>query len=162
MKRILVDARLINSSGIGTVIKNILPALCENFETFVLGNYVDLKNLKKHNNFEIIKNNSGIYSLTISFFYLFLPKVDLVWVPHFNRPFFCRSKKIVVTIHDVFHLDFISNFSFLQKIIIKLFYTLAVYKSSLIITDSFFTKKRLRFFFKNLKEKKNKCSLFIS
>lgn len=151
--KVCVDARMINASGIGIVIKNLLPKVIENFTVLLIGNKNELSLYKENLNVEIIHTTASIYSIKILMQYPFFKKADLLWVPHFNVPILSNSKKMVVTIHDVYHLDYISKLSFSEKAFAKLFYYLACKKSTHIFTVSNFTKNRLVSIY-NLKEYK--------
>ena len=43
MHKIVIDARMINNSGIGTYIQNIIPNLIKNYEVILLGNEKEIK-----------------------------------------------------------------------------------------------------------------------
>lgn len=110
MKKITVDARMINSSGIGTVIKNILKrmiVLRSEWNFFILG---DLLELKKYsffysNNVKLISCNAPIYSIKeqIELIKKIPKETDIMWSPHYNIPILYKGK-LIVTVHDVFHL----------------------------------------------------------
>ena len=62
-KNILIDYRWSGKSGIGTMVDNLLPHLCQKFNTVYLLSNDD--NLSDKNNIKIIKTNSNFrkYSL---------------------------------------------------------------------------------------------------
>ncbi len=60
---LVVDARMVSVSGIGTVCQNILPYLTEDFEITLLGNPEELKSFVWAADLKIISLKSTIYSL---------------------------------------------------------------------------------------------------
>lgn len=144
-KTIVVDARMINSSGIGTYLKNILPYIKEYFNLILLGDVLELNKFKWTANCKKITFNSNIYSIDEQLKYLsIVPKTKLLWCPHFNVPIFpVKAKSIVTTIHDVNHLNLKHNYSFFEHMYAKKLYNNAVKKSKKIITVSDFSKSEL-------------------
>ncbi len=145
MKNISIDARMINSSGIGTYLKNILPYLTKSFDTILLGNKEELLKFDWAQNTKIIAFNSSIYSVNEQLkFPSVVPKSSLLWCPHFNAPILpIRAKKIISTIHDVNHITLSDNFSVLRKNYAKVLYLNAIKRSKEIITVSQFSKSEI-------------------
>lgn len=151
MKNITIDARMINASGIGTVIKNILRRIVvikPEWHFYILGNINELKKFEYLHklNIECIECNAPIYSIREQFELLKKIPVntDVVWSPHYNIPFLYKGK-IVVTIHDVFHLampQFVEGLH--KKIYAKFMFNMVKYKSDKIITVSKFTANELK------------------
>ena len=109
--RICIDGRLINESGIGRYIRNLLrnlAALDTQNRYFILLKKKDLERFSWGKNFENIEADFGWYSATEQ---IKLPqiltklKLDLVHFPHFNVPLFYKGK-FIVTIHDLIHQHF--------------------------------------------------------
>lgn len=109
--RICIDGRLINESGIGRYIRNLLANLSvidANNEYFILLKKNDLNKFNWGKNFENIEADFGWYSAVEQ---IKLPQIlkklnlDLVHFPHFNVPVFFKGK-FVVTIHDLIHQHF--------------------------------------------------------
>lgn len=110
MNKITVDARMFNSSGIGTVIQNVLKKIIpQNKDLFfyIIGDPVKLavQGLEHYENVRVIPCTVPIYSIKEQ---LTIPKLvpadsQLLWVPHYNIPIF-YSGRLLVTVHDVFHL----------------------------------------------------------
>ena len=104
--RIGIDARMIEHSGIGTYIRNILlrlPELSDN--EYVL--FGDPNKLEKYN-MPVIKSDFPIYSLAEQIFFPNVIKkagLDLFHSMHYTMPV-VYSGKIVVTIYDLIHLIF--------------------------------------------------------
>lgn len=138
---------MINSSGIGTYIKNVMPLVINELngvEITLLGNLKEMETINQKVN--KVEFNSPIYSLEEQFY--FLKKIpresSLLWVPHINIPVLYR-KKLLVTVHDVFH---IANPDYIKGIHRKL-YANVLYKSvrnhaDAIICVSEFTKKEFK------------------
>lgn len=150
--KIAVDARMINMSGIGTYIQNLMKNDCYNI---ALGNEQDIKSV--NNKVDVINFDSPIYGIKeqLKFPYRKLRKLkpDVLHVPHYNIPIFYRGK-MVVTIHDTTHLvlpEFLPNK--FAKYYAKFMMWLAIKKSSKILTVSENTKKDLIRFFKVKPEK---------
>ncbi|NGX30320.1 MAG: Glycogen synthase, partial [Candidatus Anoxychlamydiales bacterium] len=156
MKKICIDARMIESAGIGTYLKSILKNLKEKvlekekFKIFLIVNSkVKEKKLEAYKwlskNFELIFLDAPIYSIKEQILLPFkIPKCDLFFSPHFNIPIFpIRAKKRLVTIHDVYHLAFFSKLKFLEKIYAKFFIHKAAMQSDKIITVSNFSKSEI-------------------
>lgn len=146
-KTLAIDARMISASGIGVVIRNILPVLTNDFFIYLIGDKNKLVKFKETLKVEIIHTKSSIYSIKILFQYPFFPKTDLLWVPHFNVPILSNAKIRVVTIHDTYHLDNFNKLNFKQKVFAKIFYFLAIKLSNHVFTVSHFTRSRVMFFF---------------
>lgn len=109
--RICIDGRLINESGIGRYIRNLLINLSQidnTNEYFILLKKNDLNKFDFGKRFQKIEADFGWYSATEQ---LKLPKLlnalnlDLVHFPHFNVPIFFKGK-FIVTIHDLIHQHF--------------------------------------------------------
>lgn len=150
--KIAVDARMINMSGIGTYIQNLMKNGCYNI---ALGNENDIKSI--NNKVEVINFDSPIYGIKeqLKFPYRKLrkQKPDVLHIPHYNIPIFYRGK-MVTTIHDVTHLvlpEFLPNK--FAKYYAKFMIWLAIKKSTKILTVSENTKKDLIRMFKVKSEK---------
>ena len=150
--KIAVDARMINMSGIGTYIQNLMKNDCYNI---ALGNEQDIKSV--NNKVDVINFDSPIYGIKeqLKFPYRKLRKLkpDVLHVPQYNIPIFYRGK-MLVTIHDTTHLvlpEFLPNK--FAKYYAKFMMWLAIKKSSKILTVSENTKKDLIRIFKVKSEK---------
>lgn len=154
--KICIDARLINESGIGRYIRNLLKNLAlidkEN-NYYILLKKNDLQKYSWGDNFENIEADFGWYSATEQ---LKLPGIikkinaDLVHFPHFNVPLFFKGK-FIVTIHDLIHQHFaMKRATTLDPITYKIkqlgyhkVFSHAVKKSQKIIVPSDFIKSQL-------------------
>ena len=142
---VVVDARMINASGIGRHIKGILPILMEKFEVILLGYKGELQNYHFLKNVQIIDMKSKIYSMKEQIeLPLKIPKCDVFWSPHYNIPVLpVRAKRRIVTIHDVYHLAFQHALSLPQRIYAKLMLNQAIRKSDIVLTVSEFSKQEI-------------------
>ncbi len=107
---ITVDARMIQSAGIGTYLQSLLPLIIRRRPQFgfcLLGKASDLEvfTWARLKNTRIIPCESPIYGLReqVEIPRKTPPETVLFWSPHYNIPFGC-SAKLLVTVHDVFHL----------------------------------------------------------
>jgi len=150
--KFVIDIRMINNSGIGTYIQNIICAIVNNYKKIniilLVQPYFDYSNILNNlnfNNVKIIKINSPIYSIREQFeiyFKLLEYKIDLFWAPHYNIPILLRTK-LLVTIHDIWHIVDKSPDRFLRNLYAKiLFYFIRIKKTN-IITVSNFTKNEI-------------------
>lgn len=150
MKNITVDARMINSSGIGTVIKNILKrmiVLKPEWNFFILGNLLELRKYDffKQNNVKLISCEAPIYSIKeqIELIKKIPKETDVMWSPHYNIPIFYKGK-LIVTVHDVFHLampQFVKGIH--KRLYAKFMFQMIKYKADKIICVSNFTASEL-------------------
>lgn len=146
MKKIVIDFRMHNASGIGTYIKNIVPFLVDRFDVTLLGNSDEIQKYSWSHKVKIIECNSKIYSIKEQIeLFSKIPKCDVFWSPHYNIPLLpIRANKRIVTIHDVFHLAFYETLSLKQKNYAKLVIGQAVSRSDKILTVSEFSVDEIR------------------
>ncbi len=154
--RIAIDARMINASGIGRYLRNLineLQKLDKKNEYYILLLKDDYYSLNFNQNFYKVLADFKWYTVKEQ---IFLPQIlnkikpDLVHFPHFNVPIFYGGK-FVVTIHDLIHQHHSTrNTSFHDPLtfrIKKLGYTkvfeFALRNSEKIFTPSEFVKKQL-------------------
>ncbi len=147
--KVAVDARMINMSGIGTYIRNLMKSDCYQI---ALGNKEEIKELNKIDDNSIIDFNTKIYGIKeqLKFPYKKLRKLkpSVLHVPHYNVPLFYRGK-MITTIHDLTHLvlpEFLPNK--FAKFYAKFMMKVAIKKSEKIITVSENTKKDIIKYFK--------------
>lgn len=147
MMKVVVDARMIKMSGIGTCIQNWMKNDCYQV---ALGNKQDIEEISK--NVEIVPFETGIYGIKeqLKFPYKKLKKInpDILHIPHYNIPIFYKGK-MIVTIHDLTHLvlpEFLPNK--LAKFYAKFMIKRAINKSDKVITVSENTKKDILKMFK--------------
>lgn len=144
-KTLTIDARMIDDSGIGTYLKNLLPYFLSQFKVTLLGDKERLSHYVFYNNCQVIKFNAKIYSIKEQLLFpLKIPRSDFFWSPHFNTPILpIKANKRITTIHDVNHLTKMNKMSYLKKLYSKILYVNAVKKSKKIITVSNFSKNEI-------------------
>ena len=146
MINLIIDCRMINNSGIGTYLKNIIPGLIDSnrFQITCMG-YANLKYFSWFHLIKYISVNSKVLSIEEQFEFLFkIPSCDIFWSPHFNVPFIKINKgKRVVTIHDVYQLAKSNDFTKVKSVFYKIIINRAIKLSSKIITVSEFSKKEI-------------------
>ncbi len=143
-KRIAVDCRMVEHSGIGRYIQMIMPFLAENFKVTTMGCAELLSGYDWFDKDRHIELKSNIYNpleqIELSFK---IPATDLFWSPHFTVPVFSiRARKRVVTVHDMFHLRYIEDFGAAATWYLKLLFS-KVSKSDRVITVSEFSKREI-------------------
>lgn len=150
MRQLVVDVRMMNDSGIGTYIKNIIPFLKDKFDLTLLGNKKNIEQFSAFNNIPVINFTAKIYSIQEQILYpIIIPRCNVFWSPHINVPILpIKAINIVTTIHDLNHLSFNNNFNFLKKTYAKLLYKNAIKKSNKVITVSEFSKSEIIKFLK--------------
>lgn len=141
---IFIDARLVNNSGIGRYIAEIVPILASKFKVMCLTTNKGV-GFMEVNNINYIISEAKIYSIKEQYdLYKLVGKCDLFWSPHFNIPLLpIKAKYRLVTIHDAYHLAFSKELSIFERIYAKVFYTLALTLSDQVITVSKFSKDEL-------------------
>ncbi|MFX3617534.1 MAG: glycosyltransferase family 4 protein [Sporolactobacillus sp.] len=145
---ISVDMRMIDSSGIGTYISNLVPLIIKRIEKAEFNLIGDRKKLEKFSsypNVRICHCNTPIYSLReqIDLLKCIPRETVLFWSPHYNIPLFYRGA-MLVTVHDVFHLamkQYVSGL--IKKLYANLMFKGVKYKASKVLTVSYFTKEEL-------------------
>ncbi|MCZ8523112.1 MULTISPECIES: glycosyltransferase family 4 protein [Paenibacillus] len=140
-----VDVRMINASGIGTYISNLLPLIIESnpeIHFYLLGDSSSIERKQWNlSNISVIKMQSPIYSIAEQKeFTRKIPKdINLFWSPHFNIPLFYRGK-LIVTIHDLFHLANPKFTTVPQRIYAKIFFNALRKKADKIMFVSEFSR----------------------
>lgn len=94
-KKIVIDVRMINSSGIGRYIQSMIPTIISKFQHLVLiGNPEELVKFDWFNKVEVISLLEPIYSIKEQFSLRSLtPKCDIFFSPHYNVPLFLPQAK---------------------------------------------------------------------
>ena len=142
---ITLDARMINHSGIGTNIKNMIPNLVENYKLTLLGNSEVLYSFPWSRGTKIVEMRSPIYSVKEQIeLPLKIPGCNLFVSPHYNIPLFkIKARKRVVIINDVNHLVFADQLSLSKVIYARYMINAAIRKSDKVITLSEFSKNEI-------------------
>jgi glycosyltransferase involved in cell wall biosynthesis len=107
---IVVDVRMIASSGIGTYLQNTLSRMVAarpDWRFTLLGERAQLESagLDSPANVQVRETRAPIYSLReqLAFAAPGLRRADLFWSPHYNVPLL-STRRLLVTVHDVMHL----------------------------------------------------------
>lgn len=148
-KSITVDVRMIENSGIGTYLQNLLPLIVKQLPTIKFYLLGPKEKLQKYewfhgDNIENIDDDTPIYSLKeqIALKSKIPKQTTLFWSPHYNIPLFWKGK-MLVTVHDLFHLTMLKNSEVDKKIYAKIMFQQVKRKANEILTVSTFTKNEL-------------------
>ena len=143
-KTLVVDARMIHASGIGTDLQNWLPYLKGYFKITLLGNPDELSQFSWARELHIIRFTKPIYSIGEQLMLpLVVPPCDYFFTPHFNVPVFSiRARKRLVLIHDVFHLAS-SAVGRIHKLYARFLLQSAIDRSDKVITISEFSRSEI-------------------
>jgi len=152
-----IDCRMYNVSGIGTYLKNVLAGLIASDRYLItcLG-YEELRKESWFNRVTFIPLKSRVLHPSEQLeIYRKVPKCDIYFTPHFNTPWIKprRVKKLVSTIHDVYHLANPEKYSKFLLSYIRLLVWFTVRNASKIITVSNFSRKEIIRFFPRAEEK---------
>lgn len=166
MIKITIDARMIQSSGIGTYIENIIKRLTlkkNDWIFYLLGNKTILNQYEfsGYKNVHLIECIAPIYSIREQFQLVRkIPKDSHVfWSPHYNIPLLYTGK-LLVTVHDVFHLamsEFVSGIH--KKIYAMLMFQAVGKRVDTIVCVSNFTASELK---KHIKIKPEKIKVIYN
>lgn len=157
IKKIAVDCRMLQKSGIGTYLKNILIYWLQlsDYQWVLIGkrNIIQEELDISKSNCQIIEYDAPIFSTKelLCFPTKVVNDCDLFFSPNFNIPLGIKIP-VYITIHDVVFLDY-KDFSgrigrFIRYISLKR----AIKKAKKIFTVSQFTKDRIRKHYKTDKE----------
>ncbi len=142
---LVIDSRMIRHSGIGTYLRNLLPAVVSHFHCAFLGDPEILGEFPWTPQTAIIPVTAPIYSPREQWELLRkIPPTRVFWSPHFNVSVLpVGGHKRLVTIHDVYHLAFAHAFSLPKRFYARFLIRQAVTLSHRIITVSKFSKQEL-------------------
>ena len=140
---LVIDARMLFFSGIGTVIQNVLKRLPQDRWTYrvLVADETGADWVKSHFPIaDICLVPTPIYTLAEQWKVpLAASGCDLLWAPHYNFPLLFPGK-IVVTIHDCFHLTHLdSSSNLIKRTYATLFLLIARFRRLSISVDSRFT-----------------------
>ncbi len=143
--RVAVDCRMINHSGIGTLLRELLPHFLSSDHQFILlGNALQLAQFERMG-CTVVDFPSPIYSIQehVKFPRWSLNQVDVLLCPHYNVPLTANGR-VVVVICDLAHLALPEIFRGVGKrIYAHVFYRYAVKRAARIITISEFTRSEM-------------------
>lgn len=144
MKRIGIDVRMAQHSGIGRYIRGFTSHLNfshPNHQYLFIGRPEFQQTYYSKRNFVAL--DAPIYSLSEQ---TLLPgkakHCQALHVPHYNVPILWR-KKLIVTIHDLIHLEFAQDLSPAARVYSRLMLPLAIKKADAVICVSHKTKQDL-------------------
>jgi glycosyltransferase involved in cell wall biosynthesis len=146
--RIAIDARMLESTGIGTYLKSLLENIAvidSEFQFDIICREPLLLNGLPAEKFRFVPGKAKIYGAREHWEIGRLARgADLLHCPHYNIPYFYRGR-LVVTIHDLTHLvhrDYLPNRAAL--IYARSVLAVAATRSKIIITDSQFSKRSIQ------------------
>ncbi|MHC2990788.1 hypothetical protein OB13_04030 [Pontibacter sp. HJ8] len=145
MHSLVIDARMLNFSGIGVYLRNIIPFLSLEFDLKLLGDEKELSIFAGLPHTSFLAAKAPIYSIREQLeLRSKVPPCDVFWSPHYNIPLLpISARHRVVTIHDVYHLAYQHALTLPQKIYAKVFLNAAVSLSDKVITVSNFSKSEI-------------------
>ncbi len=147
--KVAIDCRMIDSSGIGTFLKGVLPFLLNNrnSEWLLIGNEDRLAEYRD-NRVSILNCNIPIFSIKELFCFDVnkINKCDAYFSPEYNIPFGIKIP-VIATIHDVIFFDVKGLTSKIGTFLRKLYIALAIKKSDALITVSKFSASRIKHHF---------------
>jgi glycosyltransferase involved in cell wall biosynthesis len=147
---IVIDLRMISSSGIGTYCRNVVPrvmALCPEYHYLLIGQQKELAGVGifPSERVAIRESHARIFSPQEQMA-LFKPSrfgQPLFWATQFNIPFF-SSGRLLVTIYDVMHLAQPHLAGGRHKVaVIRFFLWMTKLRAASIITISEFTRQEI-------------------
>ena len=146
-KKIAIDARMIEHSGIGTYIQNLLKS---GVYDVAVGDKAIIRKYNKQ--IEVIEFKAKLYLAKEQFLFpvkkLIKQNVKLIHFPHYNVPYFCPIP-FVVTVHDLIHFvypEFLGGY--MKRFYSKLLMKNALKESKYIITVSNYSKKDIEKYFR--------------
>lgn len=147
---ITIDARWLDTSGMGTYLRNILPGVVAAFpekEFCLLGDKTALSTLDVANrsNVRLVVAKASMYSLAEQLeLARKIPKeTRLFWATHYNIPLLYRGK-MLVTVYDLFHLampDLVGGLH--KRLYAKIMFGALRRRAAAVITISRFSKNEL-------------------
>ncbi|MCX7836183.1 MAG: glycosyltransferase family 4 protein [bacterium] len=144
--KVLLDARKWQDGGIGVMIQLLAIHFSrKGVEVHTIVREEDAKEIYEITKIQPIVSHVKPYSLTELFEIGKIAnqsKVDVVYIPHYTVPFFCK-KPIVSIIHDTIQIQFPDQFSLIQRIYARWMIAWALYRSDAVVTQSETVRKDL-------------------
>ena len=143
--KIAVDCRMIRHSGIGTVLRELLPFLLQSGHRFLLLGDPALLAVYVRLGAEVYPFHEPVYSVSEQVCYprRALKGLDVLLFPHYNVPF-PAPLPLVTVIHDLAPLALPQFFSGpAKRLYAHLFFRLAVKRSAAVIAVSRFTRREI-------------------
>jgi glycosyltransferase involved in cell wall biosynthesis len=150
--KISIDCRMLNNSGIGNVLKNILAHLPTEHNYLLIGNEKELAEYEKENT-KILSCNIPIFSLKEFFMFPIkdVNKCDVYFTPNYNIPSGIRCRKFCF-IHDLLYLDMPELTTRIKRTVLYLYAIRAVKICKKVFTVSEFSKSRISHYFGNVEK----------
>lgn len=150
MTTLTIDARMLKNAGVGTYIRSLVPrliALRPDWRFYLMGRKEEMVSLawSAGSTVGMVECAPPIYSIQEQ---IKLPRAipndtDLFWSPHYNIPLFYKGK-LLVTVHDVFHLDMPEFTGGLHKrLYARTLFSALRRKADAVLCVSQFTRERL-------------------
>jgi len=147
---ISIDLRMIEASGIGTYLQNLIPLIIKHYSNSSFNLLGDKDQLNRYEwihakNIKVIGCKAPIYSITEQIeLYRKIPRnTTIFWSPHYTIPILYKGK-LLVTVHDVCHLAMPQYLSGIhQRLYARFMFKVLKYKANAILTVSEFTKTEL-------------------
>jgi glycosyltransferase involved in cell wall biosynthesis len=144
--RLVVDARMIDASGIGRYLRAALEALVrEDIELVLLGEAEAIRRSCPAIVARVLEFRLSIYDPRehVALARL-VPDCEVFFSPHVTTTRLkVRARKRVLTVHDAYHLSSASNFGLLKRWYSRFVYSSALKTSDVVMTVSEFTKEEL-------------------
>jgi glycosyltransferase involved in cell wall biosynthesis len=149
-KTLSIDLRWIDSSGVGTYIKGIMPNIVKNLSDMSIVGIGDRSRLEefswsKSANVQLVDCRARRYSIAEQFqLPLAIPaRTDLFFSPYYTIPLLYRGR-LAVTVHDLSHRvvpEIVENPK--KRIYAQVMFRALRKRASVIFTDSLFSKQEL-------------------
>jgi glycosyltransferase involved in cell wall biosynthesis len=151
VKKIIIDCRYLELSGIGRFLENLIMNLDKNRFCYTL---LGKKELVAKYNLDYIVDDTNPYSLKGIFFSnKLINKYDIYFTPNFIIPFGIKIKTYI-TLHDLIFLDVKeSNNNFIEYLFKYYLIKRGMKRSEKVYTVSNFTKNRIKYYFKKYEYK---------
>lgn len=148
--KLTIDCRMLKNSGIGVYVTHIIEHLGKKGYPMDIS-YICNKdqadsmiNITGCDKRDLILFKSKPFSIYEQIEYLTLKRCDILWIPHINIPFQkFRTNKLLVTIHDVFHLAHPEYYSFAAISYFKGLFKMLGFLADKIITVSKFSESEI-------------------
>lgn len=153
---VCVDARMLEHSGIGMIIKNVLPHILDDFSWHLLVNQESFQKNSWAHHLPYTEVSTPIYTLKeqLKLGSMIPAGAALTWFPHYNVPLVLPKRlNYVVNINDCFHRAYYNTLSLAQKVYATWVMGQAAARASKIITISKFSEQQILQFTGCAKEK---------
>jgi glycosyltransferase involved in cell wall biosynthesis len=138
---------MLESSGIGMIIKNVIPHILDRYQWHLLVNQDSFEPNQWAHDLPHTVVNTPIYSVKEQLLLgAKIPKsAVLTWFPHYNVPIAIDARcRYVVNINDCFHRAFYDTLTLPQKFYARWVMAAAAHKAQRIITISDFSEQQIR------------------